>query len=623
MFIRENKTFNKKTQTEYVTHRLVESYQTDKGPRQRVIMHLGVLDTPKSQWRQLAAILEARLAGQDSLIEDNENLSATADQLIKRSAFVANQRAEQVERTQTVDAVMIDLNSVESTCSRSLGAELVGYGFWEKLEFSRILANCGFSEQQIALSQAVILGRLISPGSDLRSIRWFQNQSSLPELAGYDVSRFGKDVFYEIADVIYDNKDRIERSLRRQEESLFGLPYTLVLYDLTNTYLEGSAAGNSLAKRGKCKSNRLDCPLVTLALAVDGNGFPVFSHIYGGNQGEPETLQTVLDRIHSDSAGLFSDAFRPTVIMDRGIATKGNIALLQSRNYPYTVIERRKVESEYEEEFRTARETFEKLDDGNDAEPERKKKIYVKKVESGSVSRVLVYSEGRDQKESAIDEVKEKRFLEDVARLQQSVEQGNIQMKEKVAERVGKIKAKYGSIQRHYELELVCDETKQKVTTVTVSRKPSREKQSQLTGCYVIETTHTELTASEIWHQYMTLTQVENSFRDLKTDLGIRPIYHQTAERTKAHLFIGVLAYHLLISIEHALRRAGDCREWRTIRDILQTHQRTTIVLTGVDGTIYHLRVSGVPETEHARIYKMLEIKNPLKRQKKTMGSRK
>ena len=162
-----------------------------------------------------------------------------------------------------------------------------------------------------------------------------------------------------------------------------------------------------------------------------------------------------------------------------------------------------------------------------------------------------------------------------------------------------------------------------KVQDISWSKKPSREQRALLTGCYVIETTHQELSASEIWRQYMTLSQVESSFRDLKTDLGLRPIYHQNAERTKAHLFIAVLAYHLLVSIEHTLQKQGDHREWRTIRAILKTHQRTTIIITGMDGTIYHLRVSGVPETEHARIFKILDVKNPLNRAKQVMGVRK
>lgn len=133
-----------------------------------------------------------------------------------------------------------------------------------------------------------------------------------------------------------------------------------------------------------------------------------------------------------------------------------------------------------------------------------------------------------------------------------------------------------------------------------LTQKPSRNERALLTGCYVIETTQTELTAPEIWHQYMLLAHVEAAFRDLKPDLGIRPVHYQKADRTQAHIFIGVLAYHLLVSIEHELRCNGDHREWRTIRNLVSTHNRSTVVMTDKDDTIYHIRVFGRPETEQS-----------------------
>ena len=234
----------------------------------------------------------------------------------------------------------------------------------------------------------------------------------------------------------------------------------------------------------------------------------------------------------------------------------------------------------------------------------------------------MVFSEGRKQKETAMDAGKEKRFLEELDKVNKSVKKGSIRQKDKVAERVGKIKAKYPTVQRYYTIDIPCDE-KEKAIELSYAKNPMRDERAVLTGCYVIETTHTELTASETWHQYMLLSHVEAAFRDMKSDLGLRPVYHQKAERTQAHLFIAVLAYHILVSIEHELRTQGDHREWRTIRTLLSTHIRTTVVMTGEDETIYHIRVSGTPETEQAAIYKKLSVKDPLKRSVVTKGSRK
>ena len=622
MFIREYKTTNKKTATEYITHRLVESYKTEKGPRQRIIMHLGTIDIPKSQWRHLAAILEMRLSGQGTVLEDNEELSDLANQIMKRHDFVANQRIEKQEREIAADIVAIDLNTIATSNSRSLGPELVGNSFWNKLQFDQILSQCGLDNKELSLAKAVILGRLIAPGSDFSTFSWFQNRSSLLEMTPVNLSGLGKDSFYTIADTLYEHKDYIECELRKQESGLFSFTDTLILYDLTNTYFEGSSRGNTLAKRGKCKSKRTDCPLVTLALAVNSFGFPIFSQIYGGNQSEPETLEDILKRLHQDNQEILPTML-PTIIMDRGIATQNNIELLKMGGYSYTIIERRPVEKEYENEFKTAKENFEKLECPDKKQQNSDKTVYIKRIGLEETSRVLVFSEGREEKEQAIDALKEKRFLEDLERLNNSVLKGNFIIAHKIGERIGKIKAKYSSIQRHYNIQVVYDADNTKVQRISWDKKPSREQRSLLTGCYVIETTHNQLTASEIWHQYMTLSNIEAAFRDLKTDLGIRPVYHQNAERTKAHLFIGVLAYHLLISIEYTLKSQGDHREWRTLRSILSTHQRNTVMLTDAEDVIYHIRVSGSPETEHAEIYNCLSIKNPLKRIKCKVGKRK
>jgi len=623
MFIRATKTFNKKTSTEYVTHRLVESYLTDKGPRQRIIMHLGSLDLPKDQWRHLASILEARLAGQYSLTEDDQELSRLADRLIKHHEYVATQTKDKEERRKSATIVGIDLNSVQTTGNRTLGPELVANAFWKRLGFDQILSGLDFDEKSIDVAKSLIIGRLLAPGSEYSTWEWFQKRSCLPEFMATDIRNLGKDSFYAIGDSLYENKINIETALQSREEELYSLTRAVVLFDLTNTYFEGSALGNTLAKRGKCKSNRTDCPLVTLALAVDSMGFPLFSQIYGGSQSEPETLETVLKRLFPEGKPLFAE-YVPTIIMDRGIATKDNIALVKETfGLPYTVIERRAVEKEYIAEFETARDSFEKITD-----PEEKKQgkdteaIYVKKIDSEQASRILVFSEGRKQKETAMDTVKEKRFLEDLNRLNKSVTKGSIQQKDKVAERVGKIKAKYPSVQRYYTIDIACD-NKEKAIELSVTKNPIRDERAILTGCYVIETTNTELSACDIWHQYMLLSHVEAAFRDMKSDLGVRPVYHQKAERTAAHLFIAVLAYHLLVSIEHELRVHGEHREWRTIRTLLSTHNRSTVVMTGKDETIYHIRVSGTPEAEQSAIYKMLSIKDPLKRSVVTKGKRK
>lgn len=623
MFIRANKTKNKKTGITYITHRLVESYQTEKGPRQRVIMHLGELSLPKSEWKKLADALEARLSGQTSLFMIDPKIDAIAAQAIEHHELVQSKIEDKTRREKEADFVSVDLNSATTTEARTVGPEIVANSIWESLNFDAILKNCDFSLKEISIAKAMIIGRLIYPSSELSTINWIKNSSSIIEMLPVNVKDLGKDSFYEISDQLLRSKEKIEKSLREQELKIFPQKPTILLYDLTNAYFEGTCLKNELASNGKSKEKRTDCPLVTLALVVDSFGFPVISQVYEGSQSEPRTLKEILDSLDINKSTLFDDV-KPTIAMDRGIATKENIDLLRSAayNYDYVVVERRAAEKDFVEEFENAKETFEKIDYSKKSAYGDLNSVYVKKIESAESSKILCVSEGRKIKETAIDNKKEERFLEDIAKIQRSIDKKNVGLVSKVHERIGRAKQKYASVAKHYEIDVKCDETFKKVVSVQAVKKASKEERTKLTGCYVIETTHRELEAKEVWKLYTTLTNVEAAFKSLKSDLGLRPIYHQNAERTKGHLFIAVLAYHLLINIERKLRENDDTRKWSTICDILSTHQRSTIILTDEDKKIHHIRVSGMPESSHTEIYKLLGINFNNKRIHKMGGIR-
>ena len=615
MFIRANKTKNKKTGIEYITHRLIESYRTEDGPRQRVIMHLGELTLPKSEWRKLAFVLENKLSGQTIILEEHSEINDLAAKLIDNHKFSKQRQENKLDREEKKELVTIDIQSVSTINSRSLGPELVANAFWEKLEFDKILDKCGLTTKETALAKGTIIGRLIAPDSDLATLKWLKNRTSLIELLGVDVSAIGKNALYEISDILLSHKKTIEKSLRDRETTLFPDDKTLFLYDLTNTYFEGSSKKSNLTNRGKSKEKQSDCPLVTLALLVDSQGFPIFSHIYKGNQSEPETLEDILDRLLEDEETSLLTS-RSTLVMDRGIATKDNISLIKKRAYPYIIIERRDAEKDYVSEFETARETFDKIENS------KGDTVYVKKIDIENGSRVLCLSEKREQKENAIDTLKESRFVEDILKLQRSIQKGTIKLKEKVFIRIGRLKQKYSTIAKHYEIISELDEADEKIINISLEKKESKDARAILTGCYVIETSHQAMDAKQIWGLYTTLTRVESAFRALKTDLGMRPVHHQLDERIKGHLFISVLAYHLLISIETSLSKKDYNHSWSTIKKDLSTHQRNTVVMTDDKNIIHHVRVSGMPEGIHQKIYKLLGITDPLKKIHQVAGTR-
>ncbi|MEI7563827.1 MAG: IS1634 family transposase [bacterium] len=622
-------TKNKKTKTNYIAHKLVESYRDSDGkPKHRVIMSLGTLEISRRRWKELAFILESRISGQQTFMENEADIASLADEIMKHNTFIRTIAQNKSETKESSDIQPIDLNSVTSALHRSLGPELVANTYWERLGFDEILKHCGFSPKQASLAKAVILGRLINPDSEYATWQWFQNNTALVELTNVDLSGIGKDGFYEIGDLLLENKETIEQSLLKKENTIFSNRTNIFLYDLTNTYFEGTCNNNNKANRGHSKEKRSDCPLVTLAIMIDSLGFPIHSKIYDGNKGEPATLNDMLVQLEKDTyTFVLSD--KPVLIMDRGIATKENIELIKSKGFPYTVINRRETEKDFPKEFENIK-SFMCLDTKTEIDsPETEKvipegweridiksNVYVKKIEADAKCYVLSVSDGRMFKEQSMDSLKEQRFTEDMEKLKKSFEKGNIIVPLKIGERIGRIKAKYTTVSKFYDIKVTTSEDDKKVTDILWLKKPQRKERSTLTGCYVIETTQIDLSAQEIWKQYMQLTRVESVFQDLKSELGLRPVYHQTANRTESHLFIGVLAYHLLNAIEYSMKTAGKSIEWKTMKKLLSTHQRSTTILKDQNKKVYHIRGSSQPEPHHNELYRILKVKDILVRKK-------
>ena len=623
MFIREYRTRNKKSNLDYVNHKLVESIRTENGSRQRIVMSLGQLTLPRSEWKKLAHALECQLSGQSTLLEENDKeieriaLSLISNRRLSKKLQVRD--ASPVQSSQNL--VTVDLNTISTVNTRSIGAELVCQNIWTMLGFEQILKKCLFSQREISLARAVIFGRLITPGSELHTFNWFKKRTALIEMPGADISELNKNIFYMIGDRLFEHKEKIEEFLFYKEREYF--PHgneTIFLYDLTNTYMEGSALGNGLAAYGHCKSKRYDCPLITLSLVVSNDGMPIYSHIYKGNQSEPETMQDMINRLETQLWGNQQSLVKPTIAMDRGIATKDNIEFLLANSYPYVVIRREDERDDYRELFQTGRESF-----LNITKRESKSvygdvnNVYVKKLESdesNTTCKVLCISEGKAQKEKAIDNTRinkrNKRFLEAIDRLNRSIKKKTIKKAEKIEARLARICKNHRLANKIYE-PIIQKCENDSIVKVVMIEKEKPQTQDKLYGCYVMETTHTELSGEDIWNLYMTLSNVESAFRSMKEELGMRPIYHQTDKRSSSHLFISVLAYHILATIKNLLRQQNDHRQWETLRDELSTHTRSTVIIQDKDGNVYHTRVSGTPEDSHNDIYKKLNVTNPLK----------
>jgi transposase len=627
MYIREVKVRGRNNQ--YIVHRLIEAYRNSENlPRQRVILNLGKIDVPKNRWKELAFLLEQRCCGQEVLTSLSPELEKTANDLYARSAFnQAKPKAEEQVKEQR-DLATVDLNSIQVSESRSLGPELAAMKMWNDLELSDILSQNGLTAHQISLAQVLVFGKLIEPGSELATWGWFNERTALGEMTPVDIRGLGKDSFYEMGDLLYSIKDNIEQALYQKETSLFNLNRRLFLFDLTNVFFEGNGLKNEQAERGKSKEHRTDCPLVSLALLVDNAGFPVFSKILPGNQSEPATLRDVLEQLEGEMQQLTLGQ-RPTLIMDRGIATSANLALIKEAHYEYTVIERAPTEKEYGAEYKELKALLDK-----DASTEQllaegwqrvreDATVYVRQSAKADCTRVLVFSLKKEAKELAMDRLKETRLLEDLEKLKKSIRKRSILLSAKANERLGKIKQKYPGTSAYFDIACKLSDDGLHASDLVWTKKEIGLQRPVFAGCYVIETNKAHMSAIDIWQDYITLTRVESAFRDLKSELGLRPVFHQNAARTQAHLFLSVLAYHLLVGMETRLREKGEHREWKTIRSVLSTHQRVTVSVMNKEGESIRIRLSGNAESCHLDIYNALGVTDRLRKIKTVARKRK
>jgi transposase len=601
MYIKRVRKSNPNSTKAYEYLHLVETVRTENGPRQRLILNLGSLKLEPDRYKELANCIEAMLTGQEQLFSANrhiEKLARTAAEKI-RSKQALDQTAEPSE---AVIYEPIDAASMQASQLRSLGAEYVCHCIWNELKINELLLCEGISEHILPLMQALVIGRLVSPGSEVHTYTWVEQRSALYELTGVPL-RASLNSLYRAGDRLFECKDAIESHLAEREKQLFDLPERICLFDLTNTYFEGGASANAKAKHGHSKEKRSDCKLLTLALVVDEQGFAKYSRLYPGNQVECHSLAGIIESLVALRPNLAKDR---TVIIDAGIATEENIGFLKANGFHYIVVARGKADfvPDDTKAMHVIRHSEQYL-------------LEVKRHQSENEVLLLCRSTGRQGKEQGIRSRQERLFLERLQYYHDGLsKKGHTKSYPKVLEMIGRLREKYPRASKLYEIDVQLDPTpakRPKAKALLWKKHPQYESQCQFEGCYVLRTDRTELTDPQIWETYRMLSRVESAFRSLKSSLGLRPNFHQNEARADAHLFISVLAYHLLHTIEYKLRQCGDYRSWASMREILSTHQRLTIEYNVKEHNQIqrrHLRLCSQPEPEHRQIYQCLNLKD-------------
>jgi transposase len=604
MYIKKVKKQNPGAKKAYQYLHLVENVRTEKGPRQRLILNLGVIDVPPEKYKELANCIEAMLSGQQTLFSLDPKIERHARQAVhdivrKRSEEQALTKTLDNKTDQAPDYQHVNMASVEVAEPRSLGPEYVCHSIWKELGINELLASHGVSPHSLSIIETLVLGRLIFPASERQTWEWAQRRSAVYELAGTPL-KGSLNSFYRATDTVFQHKDAIEAYLSRKEKEIFSLAETLCLFDLTNTHFEGRALGNPKARFGRSKQKRSDCKLLTLALIIDELGFTKYSHLYPGNQQETRTLAEMIESLVALRPDL---AKNRTVIMDAGIATKDNLAYLRQNGFHYIVVNRGK--SDFTPDDTAGMKIIK--DDGEFT-------VEVCRKEKEQEVLLLCRSTGRIEKDRGIRNRQEQLFVERLAYYRSGLsKKGHTKVYSKVAELIGRLREKHPKASKVYDVEVVAESSVKSLIAKDIiwKKKAAFEQNETFDGCYVLATDRTDLGDSEIWRTYVMLTRVERAFRSLKSSLGLRPNFHQIERRADAHLFISVLAYHILHIIEHRLRQHGDHRCWQTICQLLSTHQRVTIeydVKEQQEVRRCHLRTCSRPEPEHSMIYHRLGL---------------
>jgi transposase len=597
MFIRRTQTRPRNSGEPYSTFRLVQSSRVGSAVKQSTLLNLGShFDLPQAEWPALARHIDELVQGQQPLVDAALSDKALAlaqryaAQLIalRPSAAVLTPAQAAAARPGELDRYQeVDLDSLEVVRPRSVGVEHAALSAMRQCAFEDKLAALGLNRPQIAAAVGAVVARMAHPGSELATHAWLQRRSALGELMGFDFEAMDLNRMYRASDVLYKHREALQDHLFAQARAIFGLGETITLYDLTNTYFEGIAAGVNKAKRGHSKEKRSDCPLVTLAMALDGSGFARRSRVFAGNASEPGTLQEMLTGLGAPSGA--------TVVMDAGIATEANLTWLRAQGYEYVVVSRLR-----ERQFDPTRAT--------EVESAGQATIKIQRVldEQGHAL-LYCHSPAREQKDRAIDEAKSAGFEAVLLKLQAGLSKPRgTRDVGKVMERLGRAKQRWSRAAQHYQVEVTKDDTGKLVSAITWTKRIKPGSAAAHPGVYCLRTTLVALDNATLWRTYTMLTNLESVFRSLKTDLGLRPVFHQIDRRVEGHLFISVLAYHFVQTLRLQLKARDINDSWESLRETLATQQRVTATLQRRDGRAVHVRKASRPEPLHQKINEIL-----------------
>jgi transposase len=589
MFLRPNHRAKDGKQHTYWS--LVESVRTPDGPRQRTLCHLGELNgSDQARWLKTVEVFNERGEAQQLKLFPSHVEPPADDPQVAR----------------------VLVNRVRLERTRQFGACYLGLELWRRLELDR------FFEQAVdddpadvpwsRVAALLAINRLCAPGSELAiEQRWFPS-TALDDLLGVEEAKINDTRLYRCLDRILPHKTKLERHLKDRYGELFGAEFDVLLYDLTSTYVEGAAEKNPMMRRGYSRDHRPDCEQMVIALIVNSEGFPFSYETFDGNRADVSTMETILRMVERK----YGKA-RRIWVFDRGIVSEENLAAIRKRGGQYLVGTPRSQMKQFEAAL--------VKDDWTRVRPE----VEVKKVAipQGEETYILCRTAGRKEKEQAI----RKRFSNSMEKalqgLEKAIAQGRLKDRNKMERRLGKIQARHPSVNDLYEVSL--RDTSEGVRLFWQIKEGHQKWRESREGAYLLRTNLQAASAEEVWSKYMQLTEAEASFRALKSELSIRPLFHQKEPRVKAHVLVAFLGYALWVTLKQMLKRRAPIEPKPSVSGVdnaqpfspmkalslLSTLQSADIVLPTTDGREIRLRRITEPTAEQKSLLQQLGLTLP------------
>jgi transposase len=597
MFIKTYNKYNKTTNEQYWVYKLVESYRRPGSVCHRIIVNFGRLETLNTadQRRLLAQRVE------QMIINGGNTLSTSiADEEVERLArkFYLEIREKGTYDVKQGDWETVNMSTIKNKDAREVGAEWLCKQAFDQLDIGSFLRQAGLDDNKITLATTHIISRAVYPASELKTVSYIKENSAVCEISGFDRDKITKDLLYGISHKLYAIKDPLEQYLSKCTNELFDLEDKIILYDLTNTYFEGRMKDSKIAKFGRSKERRNDARIVVLAVVVNREGFLKYSNIYQGNMADCKTLEDIVDALSHQTS--FTGR-KPIVVIDAGIATDKNLQMLKSKGYDYLCVSRSTLKDYQTDTSATEVQITDK----------RNQPVELLKVKAADDNDqyLWVCSKAKAMKENSMNGLLSQRFEEGIQSIQEGIsKKGGTKKLSKVHERIGRLKQKYPSVHTYYDIH-VGDDGNGKATSITCKHKTGEDADKQA-GIYFLRTSLINLDEHTFWTIYNVIREIEYTFRVLKTDLDLRPIYHKTDAASMAHLNLGLLAYWLVATIRYQLKQQGMNSDWREIVRRMNTQKCITTSVVNINQQTISIRQCTEPTKEAKEIYDLLKYKH-------------